>query len=396
MHQKNIRDIEMFSLFKKSSHEEKNIRPKRVYLKETIIYYPKVDITYCIQRSSLEQPIKIKFKGDYFPDFYYIDLSSGTGVLKNNLDRSDPKDLFPDPVMCLPKEILPEHSPSFCPTPVFMMSNTYPDIIGVPSRINITCSDSSGVVSGRLKASGLHNPCLPENKQLQNSFQPLISPVPVKTGALPIYLKNKPSFEYLQTIYQNFLKCNDEKKLNQQYEITDDLCHIRAHFVSVILAHYGISSVKIFKVWDPKDWHTYEKHAAWDYHCATMILDNNQIGCVWEPWVGLNKTLLTFKEWVFQPNEPTPIYVSINNRIVIGDHANGKLIEGGVHFHSHAPALYIEAFQAIATSAIPNPPEKSISIYNNFLKILRIKNQALVSDEYKDEKNDKYNRTARR
>jgi hypothetical protein len=217
------------------------------------------------------------------------------------------------------------------------------------------------------------------NATLKNECQELVKDVPVKAGEFPIHVgrEERPSYEFLESLYKLFLKFNN-KKLSTQYQISKGYCHLRVHLVNIMLCCYGINTVKVFKVWNPSDWEKLKErpsqqsspaseqgtNIACDFHCGTMIIDSNNNKWVWEPWVGENKKLLTLAEWVYEKDTPKPISLCITNRSVLSNHEN-DLISSSSYDYSFL-TLYRNVFQQLISSAIPNPPRRDITFFATY------------------------------
>lgn len=202
------------------------------------------------------------------------------------------------------------------------------------------------------------------NGELQEECQRLTGGVPLKVGSHPIYKpKNQPDFGWLSELYDKFWRYNKDK-VKYQYSLTPGRCHVRAHFVSTFLRFYGVDSVKVFKFWDKNDVSVYGDEENWAFHCATMIIDSNNDKWVWDPWVGENGQLLTLSQWIDDKNAPVNSEVWLHNRGVLTvskvDRATG--IIPNLAFDCSIGTEFRRFFQALCTSAIPNPPEKTPSL----------------------------------
>lgn len=195
-----------------------------------------------------------------------------------------------------------------------------------------------------------------DNSRLEEECQILANNIPVKTEKHPIFAVNqRPSFAFLTELYSQFWRHN-KGKIGEQNRLSLNLCHVRAHVMSIILKYYGIESLKIVKFWNQGDWAFYDDRN-WRFHCALMVIDSSNEKWVWDPWVGLHAKLLTLPQWLGDINTPKPTKVIVLNR--------GMLSHIGIipneFFNCHHSAFNAGTFQAIFGSVIPNSPERPIT-----------------------------------
>lgn len=182
----------------------------------------------------------------------------------------------------------------------------------------------------------------------------------VRVNNYPVFkVNNRPDITYLNHLYSQFWSYNKDK-LEAQYFISDDFCHIRAHFINVMLSHLGIDSLKIFSLWGNDDWEGYTDNRGWKFHCAAMIIDSSNRKWVWDPWIGFSSRLLSFREWVLYKEFPIPAGVTITNRAIVNGYNQDAI--PCLIFELNLPPDYRNVFQAILGSAIPNPPQPMLRL----------------------------------
>jgi len=201
------------------------------------------------------------------------------------------------------------------------------------------------------------------NRSLQIECQQELGRIPVYTGGYPIFYDNqRPSASAIFKIFKEFVTYNTPEKLKYQREKSAGLCHIRAEVISKLLDAYHITTTKVLKFWNSSDWDSYEAdHPPWGFHAAAMITDSKNRHWVWDPWFGSNQELLPLKKWVKRSDEPKPKSLLITNKIVIADIKAGQIADAS-YFMQLGPKIAINAFRAICMDAIPNPPERPISL----------------------------------
>lgn len=202
-----------------------------------------------------------------------------------------------------------------------------------------------------------------DNDTLRKECEVSSKGVPVKSGQFPFFRPAyRPTPYRLCKLYHQFWKYN-KARLDEQYKISESLCHIRAHFINFLLSHYGIDSLKVFKSWNTEDWKKINSERAWNFHCAVMIIDAENNKWIWDPWIGKNSKLLHLDEWLLQANEPVPKELMIANRAVVSDYKEG--FEVVLSFHQFATLTCQVTFQGLVASATPNPPSRAIPAVNH-------------------------------
>ncbi|STX29301.1 Uncharacterised protein [Legionella beliardensis] len=325
-------------------------------IESTVIKKPKIGITYHLKNpKSVGGEITISLYGDNVETMSSIDLASGVFTKDSNKEKIF-NILDFNAFSFISKELLPADYKKENLSPILLWNSTlYPNRLIKPAQLTMYLNKSSlrglalgGVVKGYQ--------FIPQNSYLQKNLQTSVSNIPLFTGEYPILLpENRPNVSTLEKIYQDFIHYNEDEKLKIQYQASQGYCHIRAHFASILLSWYGIESVKVYKTWNFEQWKPYYDKDAWGFHCATMVIDDQNHAYIWDPWVGLNKHLLTLKQWTSYSNEPTPMKLIITNRGVVGDF-NGRNISG-INFMINHNGEYINPLQAMMCYALPNRPQ---------------------------------------
>lgn len=186
------------------------------------------------------------------------------------------------------------------------------------------------------------------NDSLQKECQSLLRDIPVRMGEYPIFAsKIKPSLEEISAIYQNFIEYNNDMKLDHQYQLSSNLCHIRAHFGAVFLSQYGIPVQKVYKVWNEIP------DFSWSFHAGLMIIDNKERKWVWDPWLVRHKRLVSLQEWTICETQPLPVELVIANQVVIADFDHGSRDDASV-LEFGFPEHMIQTFRYFCSEANPN------------------------------------------
>ncbi len=319
---------------------------QRVIAHDSVIYHPKANTVYYLKFPNAARYTIVTFHGAAMKQCRFIDLATG-------IYRSINDDLITvggGNMLLLSTESL-FNTPPRLPLYVYTAEHG----ICIPFRIKVTFQDGDiNNVSLNYQSHPLVNQLQGlDNSRLREECQALVPKTPVQVGAYPIaFHTGKPTYHLLNELYQQFLKFNVDHKLNLQYQHSSGRCHIRAHFVNQLLACHGIASVKLFKHWHTADWQAYDKSRSWGFHCAAMVVDDQNQKWIWDPWVGLHKNLLTLNEWLYQKDEPTPIKCLIANSVVIVPQTNGNSAYGSRF--EHLSEGYTNAFQAVCGDAIPN------------------------------------------
>lgn len=216
------------------------------------------------------------------------------------------------------------------------------------------------------------------NEELERTYKNKFN-IPIFCGSFPIFCEdNRPTYEFIASLYKQFMLANDKSKLEHQYKESINYCHIRAHFISVFLQKYlNIPTMKIYKCWNPEDWRKFVNNKSWTFHAATLIMDNKSRLWVWDPWVGNILTLLTMEQWLHRKNEPLPIKAMICSPYVINDVRKGRIPDGFTFNGPLGDNDYWAVFQAISSSVIPNAPKPPIP--SNHQVVERLKACGLFS-----------------
>lgn len=334
----------------------KNFDKSDTYISDSIIHHPKINHNYRIKQGASD--LVITFEGDGIKNCEYFDISTGSFRMYSN---PSPYQARYDDRFFISEKVIPGNGKSTTLTPLFYNSTSLNfqrihdiEIVLNESKLGISLNMNSNV--SHFKAF------YPENMSILARVKKFIPDMEVTMGKYPVFLtKNRPKTEFLESLYMKFMRYNNPSKLVYQYKNQLNKCSIRAHFVNRMLEGYGIQSFKIFKVWNsPKEaWKKFPGKEAWYYHCAAMIIDQENNIWVWDPWVGHNKKLLTPMEWMYRSDEPHPSAVYITSSFnIIKWGETGKMFETHYpHFMTDADKGDISTLQAAFSSAIPNPPK---------------------------------------
>jgi len=327
------------------------MKPRQKILHDSIINHPKPNCTYLLESGDgAGTTITLTFEGSKVTMLRFIDVAVCVYQLKK---EASSRQIHSTTVTFLSNESIfatPARLPLY-----FLDSEGE---LGLISSIKVTL-DTLQDISTDLEITPMDNPIKPDNINLRNECQKLVGNMHVVVGNYPIVLpKNRISHATLAALYNQFIQYNDDNKLQTQYNNSKSYCYIRAHFVNELLGRYGIASVKVLKAWNPSDWKEFSDNKSWKFHCAAMIVDNENNKWVWDPWVGFNHRLLSLQQWVYQKDEPTPIKLLIAHRVVVND------IEQGHHGYgtrfSQLTPKNISTFQAVYSDAVPNPPSHQL------------------------------------
>lgn len=187
--------------------------------------------------------------------------------------------------------------------------------------------------------------------------------IAILASKYPLFKTNaRPSYRVLADLYDKFFRYNRDK-INHQYNLSESFCAARAHLIFLLLKSYGIAAFKLFKQYTPGSWQQFDAENPWRYHCAIMVIDEDNNKWVWDPWIGNNSTLLSLTQWLNRNNEPKPSHLMVANPMVVLDWKEGKansysLVDTFLYNNNR----FFKAFQALAQSALPNPPNKWLKI----------------------------------
>lgn len=208
------------------------------------------------------------------------------------------------------------------------------------------------------------------NDAIQKDCQAILKDIPVQKPKSSLYKPaNLPSREFLHHFYQQFWSLNKDRLLGQKL-ISENYCHIRAHFVCTFLSVYGIDSIKIFKLWDKSDWQKeFPGKAPIHFHCATLILDKEQNKWIWDMLEYLSDNLWTLEAWANENKSPKPRAIVLANRSVIDDKREGTIQWLNFETSARPPSKYGEIFQELFVKTIfPNIPVQIRQNPNHFFK----------------------------
>lgn len=311
-----------------------------ITLNESVIYNPNPDCEYQLVSAMYPQAaISVTFEGVHCKNLAWVDFAGMQYSVKGQVNFH---------VYCMRHPIV---IPDISSLPLLMFQA--PNKLYVVTSIHFIYKDSENV---NVTTSGWTQEALTidtDNARLQTQCIKLLNHTPVRIPEFPIVLpKAKPNSDILHTLFSRFIAFNNDEKLKEQSKNTDSHCHIRAHFVSMLLNEYGIVSFKVFKHWNRSDWKLIRNDGfAWSDHCAVGILDSENKIWIWDPWVNLHHKLLTLAEWTYQKDEPKVTEVVITNKAIINP-VSDKNDFYPPHF-SLLSTQYVNAFQAVCGSAIP-------------------------------------------
>tara|TARA_R110000868_G_scaffold53033_1_gene166892 strand:+ start:415 stop:1494 length:1080 start_codon:yes stop_codon:yes gene_type:complete len=333
-------------------------RPAKTHvtLHDSIIHRPDPNVIYHLKSDvTADDEIIVEVDGDDAKKYSYFDVATGN----YDLIKGTPGQVFCDKFIWISNESLfgdDRRLPVFCHDGISKFSMTF----------NVKLRLENNTTNATVSSHPLTNqPTSPDNTELSNACQRVAGQTPVSVGNYPIYLPgNKPSYKALAGIYQQFISYNTDLKLTEQYLNTAGYCHMRAHFAVELLGLYGVSSVKVFKFWNPTDWKQHDISRSWKFHAAVMVIDEDNNQWVFDPWVGLNHQLQTLKQWLHQKDEPTPINLLITHCLSINPETHGHTVYGS-RISQHT-AAHINAFRAVCGDAIPNPPPPLIAKHSLF------------------------------
>ncbi|SRR5579883_1369431 len=347
---------------------------KEIYLEDAIVPHPEINTTYYIFDKDSNKKIIARFIGDKIPEFSYIDLTGLTSCQGTQLESYHFKDPF------FSKDALPPSSDLKYGSPLFNWMSDTKRLLEVNEITIHFNSGQNNLLDSHFctKGNRAHKNMEHCNVTLQKECQALAGDIPVVSGDYPIFFKDNPSFEVLSDLYQKFINYNDNYKLSKQYENSKSKCFMRAHVSTVLCDLHGINTAKLYKIYNQNDWQKFVANKSWWFHCASMLIDNQNRKWVWDPWVGFNQRLLTLDEWLNKKDEPRPIKLKIMNKAIITDLKFGSTPEA-YKFLKTKSSYMINAFQAVFSDAVPNPPERPLSNKNYFIP--------LSQSSFKDNKN---------
>jgi hypothetical protein len=341
------------------------------YIHDGLVNRPKPKSIYHIDYD--KRDVTITFNGNNVEDYSYYDLSAGYGLLGKS------GKLIQTTADFVSKESLP---PSYR-----MMS--LPPIMRITSKDSLKHIEMVNKIEINLNNDNLHLISYTDNQsfslkaynqEIQDKYQKLVQ-VPLTTGQYPIFLDNKKtSVEELKKIYQNFIDANPDEKLSEQRKLSKDHCHIRAKvMIDYLRDVYDYDVLRIYKIWNRKDWKEFGIEDGWAWHCASLpMLGMENIPYVCDPWVGFNKKLLTLPEWIHKSDQPTPKKVIITNQAVIHNYEIGKIIDAP-HFFETQGSGYVNSYKNVATSAFPQYPlaENDFSFFKAKLALQKRKGEVI-------------------
>lgn len=330
-------------------------KPLKKTIDTTLIHEPKTGVEYTLRNPDHNgYTTKVEFDGD-LSDCYQFDVGSCTFMTYYNVRGYS---LDPNTVFLTQESVdIPLGA-----SPVYLTNNT--GQVAAPSKIKI--SYFFGEINSILVELHESRPLMLTSdnarlrKEIKQELSTRINEEDVQVGNYPIQLNNKPSFAALKETFDQFIQYNTREMLAKQLKDTRGRCHIRAHFASILLKQHGISSCKIFKIWEHNDWIQYNAAQnkgtpTWvRYHTAALIVDHENNKWVWDPWENPHYPLAPLKTWLFQETEPTPYQIFISSMYVMNVNSKGHCA-AATNFKT-LNEKDTRFFQCVYGSASPNRP----------------------------------------
>ena len=319
---------------------------KHHYTRNPVIENPRTDGVYHL-RYNKDSEILITFTGDKQRTFVDVSTFIVHTIEPLSIGWYSGKDMFLLPKNALPRQFNLE---TFPPVFVYTKQNGVCAITTIEYNLNTS--------SGNVEAVPTDIPT-PINAHLKNYYQKKLN-TPFTCGLYPIFAEKRPPYNFIASLYQAFHVVNNRQKIAFQYKQSENLCHMRAHFISEFLrTFYHVPTLKIYKYWQETDWEFFHENKSWGFHTAMAIIDDQSVLWVWDPWVGNAPKLLTLEQWLYRHDEPLPIEYMLTHHSIIGDIDEGLRPDGQLFMRIMA-RKGVNAFQAIFNDAIPNPPERPI------------------------------------
>ncbi len=323
----------------------------KIDISDTIIYRPRTNCTYHLRNADYDT--EIIFNGSAMKHCQYFDISSGNFKVDSKPDTLTLN--FKGSLFLVSDKSFSFENKTICSLPIIYKTKNSQFII--PEKIYIDINkNAENDISGSINYEGDETKAyVAENQSILRMIQNFLPDMKVEVGKFPLFMqKKRPSYDFLEKKYKEFIQYNDKRKLNYQYnKLSSGKCHVRAHFVNRWLEREGIQSFKIYKFWDnPVSAWVGHGCKFWTFHCATMVLDQNGNAWVWDPWVGDNSKLLTINEWMYAADEPIPnsAFITGSFNIVNPDHKTEYYYP---HFMTDAVREDIKIFQDISANAEP-------------------------------------------
>lgn len=317
-------------------------------ISDGLVRRPKTNSMYHIPYQTYD--VTMTFFGKHVEDYSFYDFTAGYGWIWKSRKWSRTQTDY------VSKESLPPSYRAISLPPIMqIVPGDSLKKISTVNKIEVSCNDSNLTMNSWAADPSIYLKAY--NQEIQENYQKLVK-VPVMAGEYPIFLdENKTNAKKLKKIYRKFIASNPDEKLNLQYQATSDDCHIRAKVVIDYLRDvHEVNVLRIYKIWDKEDWKPFGENDGWTFHCAALpVTGPENTPWVWDPWVGLNKKLLTIPEWVYRGDEPTPKKIIITNQAIIHDWIVGKRIEAP-HFFENMCRDTVKSYETVAASAFPEYP----------------------------------------
>lgn len=328
---------------------------KHVFLENACIISPKTDCIYHIKNPlSPNNFITIKLNGLEIQKWQALNLSGGYFINDDQFTYFSSNN-----ITFIPKEaIVGDYN--ILPWPPIVCRNDNSEQLMVIEELKVDFVNDELDFSGRGFTTGDEVKII--NVPLQTEAQAEAEDIPVGVSDFPIFApKERPTHHYLETIYQWFLKSN-KHKLDEQFEFSHTKCYLRAYFVTTFLNAQGIDSQKVFEYWErPEDWANFGNNRSWYYHCATMIIDDQNQKWIWDPWVHKYPHLITLKQWLNEKNQPRPNKAMITNGAIVSDSDSGMIPESS-YFTKLSLSQEMNVMQMLIKSVFVEHLQKPLAV----------------------------------
>lgn len=330
-----------------------------------IVEAPQRNTLYRIKKSAAShEVVEVSFSGNDVDNYMSVNVVSGFFVTKSTMSGTHLRGCigFNESFYLIPKMALPVSiANTKLPLVLFALKNsaTVVDIDKIEFILNE--NETSIQFSGfKLKTNTIKF----YSQTLQKECQAMSGKIPVIAGEYPLFFEEKrPDSQYLSNLFTNFLRYNSTR-LADQLKQTDGVCHIRAHFVSVMMSYYGIDTIKLYKFYKASDWDAFSSKR-WSFHCAAMVIDKNNNKWVFDPWIYPGSHLLTLQQWLNAEDEPAPVKLVLANKVIVDDLGSDNLARAkhpmGEDLLRLGSSGNLRFLQAMFASAIPNRPEFPIA-----------------------------------
>ncbi len=323
---------------------------RTVYINSTVIFYPRIDLEYVIKIPGLKN-VKVRFQGQGVEDVIKFDVSTAIYVAQNYTGDQVGGINYTEfeGITLIPREAMPPNLEHMIRSPINIIEQEDQNtLIEVEDITFIRQEKDFGLEFEAREAVEL------KQFQVEQKFQKWLG---INSGRFYIFDGGAyPSLEVLEKIFGGYFQFNGRDKVREQLENTLNLCHVRSHFLSILLRMYGIPSYHLFKRMNPDDWTQFKvKHSYWHFHAATVVIDSDGRSWVVDPWVFGNE-MLSVERWARHLEHPKPTSLTLSSHVVVSD-LKGSMPDS-VNFNVMTSGDNVDAVQFLIQSAIPNPPKK--------------------------------------